>query len=531
MGMYISPGNAGFRKVRNGTYVDKSGLIQLVNERLDTPDNLICVSRPRRFGKSFAAKMLCAYYDASCDSHNLFDDLEIAKSPDYEKHLNQYNVLCLDISGMVAQVSSMGRAIADVMPEMAACITEELKEQYPALADTDNVQKCMQKCVEMTGRKFIIVIDEWDAIIRMAKDDTAVQRSYLEFLRSWFKNANFTEHVVAGAYMTGILPIKKDGSQSAISEFREYTMLDPEDFGPYVGFTEEEVKKLCEENHCDFEKMKQWYDGYQIKNVSSVYNPNSVMQVMSNKNFKSYWRQTSVSESLRAYIDMDEDGLQEDILKLLSGESVEVDVRSFVNDFQTFIDKNDVLTLLIHLGYLVYEEIDSRSGYVRIPNYEIREEFEDMLRRASHPELVKMVKMSDKLLQDTLEGDEQSVAEAIEQVRLTNYAATYYNNEQALRYTVKMAYISSVDQYLRVEELPTGRGLADLVFLPKPRSPLPALVVELKWNKTAEGAIAQIKEKKYPALLQGYTGLLVLAGVNYDAQTKEHDCRIERVEM
>ena len=290
----------------------------------------------------------------------------------------------------------------------------------------------------------------------------------------------------------------------------------------------DDISSLCETYYSDFEKMKQWYDGYTIKGVGSVYNPNSVMEAIWNEDFDSYWRKTSAAESLLTYIDMDEDGLQADVVRLLGGEVIEVDTRSFANDFQTFHDKNDVLTLLIHLGYLSYEEEEGGSGYVRIPNEEIRGEFQNMLRRGKHPELVKVVKTSDQLLKDTMEGNEEVVAKAIEKVQDTNYSPTFYNHEQSMRYVIKMAYISCVDQYLKVEELPSGHGLADIVFVPKKLSRLPAMVVELKWNKSKDSAIEQIKNRNYPAVLENYGGEIVLVGINYDEKMKEHTCKIER---
>ena len=528
MGIYVNPGKTGFEQMRKSTYVDKTGLIALINQTIETDRKLTCISRPRRFGKSYAAQMLCAYYDASCNSHDLFDDMEIAKAPDYETHINQYNVIRLDITGFLSAVSVKGQPIEQVITDILFAIEHELKELYPELSGTEDLLKCMKKCVEITGRKFIFVIDEWDAIIREAKDKEQIQKHYLNLLRSWFKNANYTADIIAAAYMTGILPIKKDGSQSAISEFKEYSVLDAGAFARYTGFLESEVQKLCQDNDMDFAKMKQWYDGYSFEDIHSVYNPYSVMSAIQQRKFKSYWKKTSAAESLLTYIDMNEDGLQKDITDLISGKRIEVDTNSFENDFSTFRDKNDVLTLLIHLGYLSYEEEDNGCGLARIPNEEVRKEFEGMLRKGTHPELIRIVQTSDRLLKDTIAGNEVAVADAIAKVRDTNYAPTFYNSEQALRYAIKMAYISSVDQYIKIEELPSGHGIADVVFLPKRYSHLPAMLVELKWDKTAESALTQIQEGNYPALLQGYGGELLLVAINYDDKTKEHTCKIKK---
>lgn len=374
-----------------------------------------------------------------------------------------------------------------------------------------------------------MIIDEWDAPIRETPE---IEEDYLRFLRTLFKSSATTSKIFAAAYMTGILPIKKDGSEPAISDFEEYSVLEPGEFAGFVGFTEEEVKRICEERNADFEKMKLWYDGYTVGERRSIYNPYSVMHAASSGKYRSYWKKTSAAETLMTYIDMDQDDLQDAIVRLIAGESVPVDTDSFQNDVETFTCKDDVLTLLAHLGYLTYEEEpdsyddDTVVGLLRIPNEEVRSEFDKILRKVRHRSLIELVKRSDRLLQDTLDGKSDTVAKAIADVHDSEYAPTYYNNEQSLRYVVKMAYISCVDQYAKVEELPSGHGIADVVFLPRRRSTLPAMIVELKWNKNAQGAIKQIKDKNYPKLLTNYGGRIVLVGVNYDEDTKAHSCVI-----
>ena len=292
------------------------------------------------------------------------------------------------------------------------------------------------------------------------------------------------------------------------------------------------MKRICEEKDQDFEKMKLWYDGYTIGEKHSVYNPYSVMHAASSGKYRSYWKKTSAAETLMTYIDMDQDDLQDTIARLIAGESVIVDTDSFQNDVETFTCKDDVLTLLTHLGYLTYEEEpdsydDTVVGLVKIPNEEVRSEFDKILRKAKHKKLIELVKKSDQLLKDTLEGKEDAVAKAIADVHDSEYAPTYYSNEQSLRYVVKMAYISCVDQYAKIEELPSGHGIANVVFLPRRRSTLPTMIVELKWNKDAAGAIKQIKDRNYPRVLTNYGGRIVLVGVNYNEDTKTHTCMIE----
>ena len=526
MGTYLNPGNEGFRKILQSEYVDKTGLIALINKTIGTMEMLTCVSRPRRFGKSYAAKMLCAYYDCSCDSRGLFDDKEIAGTQEYLTHLNQYHVINLDITGFISDAARMAVPLSAVPNMIADAVYRELTESYPEL-EGKSLADAMIGCVEKSGKEFVFVIDEWDALIREAKGDAVVRKRYLNFLRGWFKNNNFTPKVVAAAYMTGILPIKKDGSQSAISDFIEYPILDPEGFAEFAGFTESEVKRLCEGYGMSFEDAREWYDGYDFPDIGAIYNPYSVMLAMRKRKFGSYWKKTSAAESLMTYINMDFEGMQEIVSRLISGEEIEVDTEGFENDFETFRSRDDVLTLLIHLGYLTWHEED---GTAHIPNEEVRAEFRKILKATNaNRKWVELISRSRRLLEDTIAGNEEAVAKAIEETRDSEYAPTYYNDEQALRYVIKFAYIAALDQYLKVEELPSGKGIADVVYLPKRRSLLPALVVELKWNKSSEGAIRQIKEWNYPAILKDFDGEIVLVGTGYDAKTKSHSCVIERM--
>lgn len=524
MGNYLSPGHYGFEEIRNGTYVDKTGLIALVNSVMRTPQKLVCVSRPRRFGKSFAAKTLCAYYDNSCDSHVLFDDLKIAGDPSYEAHINKYAVIYLDMTDIIGAAG-----VERVVPYIREHVTAELLDLHPSLKTEANFMSTLSNAVDIMGTQFFMVIDEWDAPIREAAHDAALQRDYLEFLRLLFKNSRATPKVFAGAYMTGILPIKKDRSQSAISEFQEYSMVDPADYAPYIGFLEDEVRELCEQMGSDFTQMSAWYDGYGFPNVPAVYNPNSVMLALRRKVFRSYWTKTSAADNLLEYIRLDYAGLSRTVAELLGGMEVPVNTDGFSNDLVTFRNKDDVLTLLVHLGYLSYDPVSEKA---RIPNEEIRREFNSTVRAVDRAETVARVAASVKLVDDTVHGDTEAVAAQIERVH-AEWPSLYYSTEQALRSTIKLAYFSYADHYVRLEELPAGVGVADVVYLPKRDSPYPALVVELKWNQSAQSAIAQIRDRQYPDVLKGFDGEVLLVGISYDrdarAGERKHHCVIERV--
>lgn len=531
MGTYLNPGNIGFEEVLNGDYIDKTGLIALINQRINTPGKLVCISRPRRFGKSYAAKMLCAYYDHTCDSHRLFETYEISKDRTYEEHINRYHVIYLDMTNLLEKVEPQ-----KLIPFIKDNVEEEILAADPAIKKGSSFDQTLINAVEITGRKIVMIIDEWDAPIR---ESAVHSKEYLMFLRMLFKSSATTPKIFAAAYMTGILPIKKDGSQSAISDFEEHSIIEPDEFAKYTGFLEEDVHVICDKYHADFRKMKKWYDGYTVGEVQSVYNPYSVICAARRKKYTSYWRQTSAADNLLDYIEMDEEGLQGDIAQLIAGETIEINTSSFKNDVTGFKLKDDVLTLLVHLGYLAYEQKTEILGedddadeiireFVHIPNEEIRLEFSNILKMAKHEVLVSLLSNSRKLLQDTIDGNEEAVAKAIDEIRQMNYAPTYYNDEQALRYVIKFAYIVCVDNYMKIKELPSGKGVADVVFIPR-KAADPTLVIELKWNKAETAAVQQIKDRNYPAILKNRKGNILLVGINYDEKTKVHACKIETV--
>lgn len=523
MGKYLNVGNAGFESVRKGIYVDKTGLISFINKSLGTTDKLTCVSRPRRFGKSFAAKMLCAYYDKSCDSEALFQDLEIAKDESFHKYLNKYDVIFLDITEFTSDAFIRNDS-QNIVLNIEKKVIDELCVAYPEIVRQDSLPNMLYDIAEATGNKFIFIIDEWDALFRESKKDAFLQESYIRLLRGLFKNSSKTDKMIEAAYMTGILPIKKYGTQSAMTDFREYTMLQPKKLAEYVGFTEKDVENLCKTYHMDFDEMKKWYDGYSFNKVKSVYSPNSVIEAIKNEEFGNYWTRTETYEALQIYIDLDQDGLKEAIMQMLGGGRVLIDDGTFQNDMTTIKSKDDVLTLLVHLGYLAY---DSAKSSVYIPNEEVKKEFIRALTVGKHTEIAKLIRSSDQLLEATLNMEEEKVAKFIEEFHKAGTAPTFYNNEQALRSVIRVAYMSSIDEFLEIRELPSGHGYADVVFWPKRGSSAPMLLIELKWNKTEAGAIGQIKQKDYPQSLEGYGGMMLLVGINYDAKSKKHTCKIE----
>ncbi len=519
MGIYLNPGSSGFEEIIKTEYVDKTGLISLINDVIGTKHKLICVSRPRRFGKSYAAQMLCAYYDKTCNSERLFIKYDIAEDRTFKEHLNKYDVIYLDMTNIIGKTGT-----DNMLDFIQASVSGEIRKMYPDAPPGNTFDETLINTAEHNGNKFIIIIDEWDAPIREIPQS---EREYLSFLRMLFKSSSTTSKIFAAAYMTGILPVTKDGSQSAISEFDEYTMVNPYKFGKYTGFSEDEVMYLCDKYDTDFHAMKYWYDGYTMKGAGSVYNPSSVIKAIMLEEFNSYWTETSAAEGLMGYISKDYSGMAKTIAELIAGMDVKVDTAGFANDLVTFKDRDDVLTLMIHLGYLSY---NSENKTVRIPNEEIRREFSRAVRNVDHSATLKRLEECDRLFEDTINGNEEAVAAQIEKIHAEETAPLHYNREESLRSVIKLAYYTYRDNYIQLEELPSGTGCADIVYLPKPDSGYPALVIELKWNKSAGGAIQQILDKKYPDALKNYGSEIILVGVNYDrdapAGQRKHECRI-----
>lgn len=524
MGIYLNPGNEGFQSALNSQiYVDKTDMLEYTNSVLDSEQRYICVSRPRRFGKSVTAEMLVAYYDKSCDSSMLFQDLKISHAKDYTVHRNKYDVIHIDVNSFRGRAGDASEMIILMQREIIA----ELKEYYPDafLEKIEQLSFALSQVHKIYNAKFVIIIDEWDAVFRESKNDTEAQKKYIAFLRSLFKDAP-TKKFIKLAYLTGILPIKKYGTESALNNFDEFTMLEADVLAEYVGFTEAEVQTLYAKYNMDFEQAKQWYDGYVLGSGIHVYNPKSVVDSIRRKRIGNYWVSTETYESLKSYISMNFDGLKDAITQMVAGGTCKVNPAKFQNDMTSFKSKDDILTLLIHLGYLTYEE---SSQMVSIPNEEVRSEFINAIEDAGWEYVIKAIHASDELLKATLRGDELAVAEGIEAVHLSNTSILNYNDENSLSCVIALAYYNAVNDYVLIRELPTGKGYADIAFIPKKTSVKPAMIVELKWNNSADGAIEQIKRNQYTEALKGYKGNILLVGINYDRKTKKHICRIEKV--
>ena len=466
------------------------------------------------------AEMLCAYYDQSCDSRDLFADLEIIKDPSFEQHLNKYPVIYLDISDFVTRFHD-----ETVVTHIEERIKEDVLNNYPdtIVQEGDDLMDCLIKIVDSTGQQFIFIIDEWDAICREYKAGTSAMDRYVNWLRRMFKGGS-SANVFAGVYMTGILPVKKYKTESALNNFIEYSMIDPGNMGQYFGFTKAEVAALAQKHGTDFDELEKWYDGYQIGAQPSMFNPNSVMQAVTRRWCSSYWASTGAYDAVAGYINMNFEGLKDDIIRMLAGGRCKVRTSGFQNDMSIINTKDDVFTVLIHLGYLSF---DRTRNECYIPNLEVSGEMESAVISNKWTHVVDTLQQSERLLQATLDGDEEAVAQGVDAVHDENTSILSYNDENSLACVLSIAYYYAKNDYVMHRELATGKGFADLVLIPRKHVDSPAIVLELKYNQDADSAIDQIKRKQYPAKMAEYTDNLLLVGINYDKQQKTHTCRIE----
>ena len=518
MSDFIDYGNSDFRSVINSNFVDKSGLLTFLNNNLDTENKFVCISRPRRFGKSVAAQMAYAYYDRSSKSEELFEGLEITKNPDYKTHLNKYPTIYIDWNRF-ADIPKK-----EILKEAQKCFVADLKKSYPFLQEQESFAKALAEINDKTGDRFILIIDEWDMLVRDVDQD--IQDEYVNFLRAMFKSNN-AKKIFLLVYMTGILPIIKIRTQSALNNFVEYSIVNPGITDKYYGFTEDEVKILCAENDMDFELMKHAYDGYIIGREKSMFNPFSVMQSILFRNYNSYWSKTASFMAIETYLHTDADNVRSKIIGMMNGESATVRVSSFRNDMKNIDNCDDVLTLLVHLGYLSY---NSETRSVTIPNTEVSEEFENAVSVAGWGELSKAVNSSLNLLDDTLNLRKDKIARAFDSYHFEASSLLEFNDENSMRCAIVLAYYAAKPFYTIFHELPTGKGFADMVFIPLHNSSHPAIVVELKYDKSADSAIDQIHRKEYPASLKGFSKRIILCGINYNKSTSKHEVEMEVIE-
>ena len=527
MGLYLNPNAEALKQsLRNEIYVDKTMIVSELNKLAETDHDFLCISRPRRFGKSMVGNLISAYYSKGCDTREIFSQMKIGQVPDYDKYLNKLNVIKLDLNGWYQNAKKKNEH-QNLIRQIDECVAEEFHEQFTNVKFSEkekSIDSCILKVYKETGEKFVIIIDEYDVLVRERVSEELFQ-DYLSFLNGLFKDTTLRP-AIALAYITGIIPIVRDKVQSKLNEFMEYTMLRPRQFAGMIGFTEEEVKELCETYDMDYDECLRWYDGYKMSDTIRVCNPLSIVTAIHDREFDSYWSATGSFEALRDYILMDFEGIRQDVIKMISGGSVPVNVLKYQNTMESVNSKDNVFTYLIHLGYLCYNRKDKTCS---IPNEEVRIEWINSIEdSADYKKVMAVVNASKKLLDDTIQGNEEAVARALDAAHTEVTNPLTYNDEHCFQSAICLAYFYANTRYTLVKELPTGKGYADLVLIPYLPN-IPALVIELKHNKSAESALQQIKDKNYCQALNHYKGDLLFVGISYDEKTKEHTCRIEKV--
>ncbi|SFP36844.1 PD-(D/E)XK nuclease superfamily protein [Butyrivibrio proteoclasticus] len=550
MGTYLNSGNTRFKQaIESEIYRDKTDLIMYINSLVLTEQKYVCVSRPRRFGKTITANMLAAYYDRYADSRELFENKKIATDgkgiDQWDEYLGKFDVVKIIMTDFVKK----DKSAEEMLKKLQLLVMRDVLNQYSEVDffDREDLIQSMSDVYVQTGHQFVIIIDEWDAIFRENKSDAEGQRVYLDFLRDWLKDKDY----VALAYMTGILPIKKYGKHSALNMFDEYSMIFPMQMAKYTGFTDDEVEDLCNQYGRNHEEIKNWYDGYEMYGIIppksmgeqsssisedpgqekwSIYSPLSVVKAIQTGRIQNYWNQTETYQALSEYICRNYDGLKEDVAVLMAGNRISVAIDNYQNDMTTFHSKDDIFTLLIHLGYLAYD-INRKEVY--IPNNEILAEFEASTKQDDWNVVFKALENSQKLLEATWKKDAAKVSELVEKAHDKANNKTY-NSEAALSYAIQLAYYNAQNYYTLIQEMDTGKGYADLVYIPSPKySDKPVLLIELKYDKDAATAIDQIRKRNYPDNLEKYKGNIIIVGINYenDASSKQgykhHDCLIE----
>ena len=520
MGIYLNPGNESFSEdINSRIYVDKTRLLAELNSRIGTRDKFLCVSRPRRFGKTMAESMMAAYYSRGCDSRGLFKGLRIAGDPGFDKHLNRYNVLHLDVNAFWSQYGD------DAVKMMHCLVRQDFSEEFPdfSFPDSYEISNCIMEVYKRTKIPFVVIFDEYDVFFRDENVPKASVDGYLRFLNVIFKNDAISP-CIGLAYMTGIFPIIREKAQSKLNNFEEITFLRPGRFAEFTGFTESEVRTLCERFGMDFEECRSWYDGYRIGGFE-VYAPRSVVMAMRDGAYMPYWNQTSSFRVIRDVIASDPDGLKADVERMVSGGCIPLNVTRFENDPFRISFRDDAFTYLCHLGYLAY---DCETETCRIPNREVRAEWVNAIEDVpEHSRIIEMIRNSKKLLESAWSCDADAVAEALERTHERLTSPLSYNNEQSFQSAIRLAFFYADSYYTVVSEYPSGKGYADIAFIPyKPN--IPAMVVELKVRGAADTALDQIRSKRYFAGLERYAGNILLVGVSYDRETKKHECVMER---
>ncbi len=512
----ITPVNQFTKTTKEKYFVDKSELIERMNELVGTASQYVCITRPRRFGKTINAMMLACYYSKNSDFKTLFDKLEISKSGSYLEHLNKHNVIYITFNSN----ASDSKTYSDYIEYYKTRLIRDIIEAYPNVNTNDTISEMLKQAYDETGGSFIFILDEWDYIFNnnlFSEDD---RKKFLRFLEDLLKDKPYVEL----AYMTGVLPIAKYSQGSALNMFREYNILNDRIYHKYFGFTLEETKKLCDKQHeVTFDKLKEWYDGYKTYLGDDIFNPRSVVCALSDGVCQSYWTNTGPMDEILYYINQDIDSVKNDIIQMISGIPLEIKLKGYGAEQKELNTRNQILSAMTIYGFLSYHD-----ETLVIPNRELRIKFDEALEDKSMGAVSEIVMKSNEMLKATLRKDIETMEKLIQEAHDINIPVIKYNDENSLACIITLVYLSARSKYKIVREMPAGIGFADFIFYPNDKSK-PAFIIELKKDSTPDEALKQIKEKRYPLALKDYTGTKLAVGITYDSKQKQHHVKIEEI--
>lgn len=512
-------------------FVDKSEILEKLNGLIGKVDEqYLCITRPRRFGKTVMTNLISSYYAKGLNSSMIFDNLKIADSKNYKQHLNQHNVLSL-------YMAEQPRVCDDTdcyLSYHEKRILKDLRRAYPDCElDTETeLWDALEDIFYETSEKFIFVLDEWDSLFHSDFYTEEGEKKYLTFLKNLLKDKPYVEL----AYMTGVLPIKKYSSGSELNMFDEFYFPTDTIYDTFFGFTEEDVKKLCEQNKknggtIEYEQLAEWYNGYYTSDGKRLYNPRSINKALTQNTVKDYWTETGPGTEILGLVKNNVDAVKEDILKMVSGEKVAMASDDFSAGLHTIETKEDIYSVMIIYGFLSYYD-----GYLTIPNKEIMKKFQKVLKDNSMGYIAKLAQNSNVMLEATLAGDTEKMEEILEYVHHTEIPLLQYNDENSLSCIVNLIYLNARDKYRIEREEKAGKGFADFIFYPLNLSDT-AIILELKKDDTSEHAIEQIMERKY------YTRFLacedgktvpkqnvLVVGMAYEKKSGLHRCLVKELE-
>ena len=519
-------------------FVDKTFMLRELFPYVSAGNRHICITRPRRFGKTIMANMISSFFQKASDSSDVFDSLTISQVDDYKKYKNQYNVIRIDFSKMPRNCDSYTQYIERI----EALLIEDVKEAYPQVKinEADAVGDILESVFVQCGEKFIFVLDEWDFIFHRDFINEIDKEKYVAFLSNLLKDRPY----VVLSYMTGILPIAKYSSGSELNMFAEFTMVNSPMFGEYFGFTDDEVDDLyrryiveCDRQHKEKsvtrKGLRDWYNGYYTKSGERVYNPRSVVFALQFNNLANYWTSSGPYDEIYYYIRNNISDVRDDLALMISGESVTAKIQEYAATSMNLSTRDEIYSAMVVYGFLSY-----LNGKVCIPNRELMEKFDELLvKNESLGYVYSLAKESEKMLKATLAGDTLTMERILEFAHNTEVPLLSYNHETELSAIVNLVYLAARDSYRVEREDKAGTGYVDFIFYPYDTT-ADCIILELKVDHTPDEAISQIIDKKYalkfvPKLAgqRIYTGRILAVGIGYWRDSKEHSCKVEELNV